>query len=61
MSLCVLVSVSVSADSRADSRADSMANSRADSMANSRADSKQLALGAFATLLSLHQDLVIVD
>jgi hypothetical protein len=25
------------------------------------ADSKQLALGAFATLLSLHQDLVIVD
>ena len=53
MSLCVLVSVSVSADSRADSRA----NSRADSMA----DSKQLALGAFATLLSLHQDLVIVD
>ena len=41
----------------ADSRANSMADSRADSMA----DSKQLALGAFATLLSLHQDLVIVD
>jgi hypothetical protein len=53
------------ANSMANSRADSMANSRADSMAdsmaNSRADSKQLALGAFATLLSLHQDLVIVD